>query len=276
MRRIAALFLALTCLVMAPAAAQELPQPLSDTVSDFAGVLTPEDSASLTRTLAAARQETGVQIVAVTMDRIPDGQRIEDYAKTLFNAWGVGDKSRNDGIMILLARGDRAVRVALGAGYDPVWDGAAQRAIDTAMLPAFREGKFAQGLQAGAEAVIDRVARPHSAGQPAPAAPDRPWSDFLIPGGMVAGFAALVLASRRRRRDGRPARCPSCGATDIRREQQTWPVWQWTCPACGWRRDVALRGNPNDPNRRNHRRDDGPGGGFGGGSSSGGGATGRW
>lgn len=288
-RLLAALFICLSCLAPAASAqdqAQDLPRPRSDTLSDLAGLLTPDQTAALTASLQKARDETGVQIVAATLDRLPPGARIEDYAKALFDAWGIGDPVRNDGIMLLAVRGDRTVRVALGAGYDPVWDGAAQRVIDTAMLPAFAKGDFAQGMQEGVAALVDRVARPHAAGQPAPTAPQPPVANWLIPAAMVAGFAALVLAARRRRRTQGATKaattaaartCPSCGHLGLR--PGAGPMAALTCPACGWvdpsdnrsRRDPMDRRGPAAPGGRG-----GDGEGFGGGRSDGGGASGRW
>lgn len=163
---------ALLILLPFAAVAQDYPAPLSDKVNDWAGVLSPEAVTRLETTLQAARDETGVHVVLVTMARLADhggaGMRIDSYAKGLFNQWGVGDKARNDGVLILVATEDREIRVALGAGYDPVWDNAAQAAIDKGFLPDFRAGRIEAGIEAGVEQVIASIARPFAAGQPAP------------------------------------------------------------------------------------------------------------
>lgn len=265
------------------AAAQDYPSPGSDTVNDWAEVLPPEAEARIAATLRAARQETGVQVVLVTMARIADhggaGQRLESYAKGLFNAWGVGDGQRNDGILVLVATEDRAMRIALGAGYDPVWDNAAQAAIDRGFLPDFRTGRMAAGIETGMGEVIARIARPFAAGQPAPA-PQEEWPEWLMfP--VVAG-AALLIGLRRRLGDltWRLRRCPVCGHRGLHRsrsvlveasESQTGRGEIVTrCPACNdsRREDWVL------PVRS--RDNDSSSGGFGGGRSSGGGASGRW
>lgn len=175
------------------AAAQDYPPPGSDTVNDWAEVLPPEAEARIAASLRAARQETGVQVVLVTMARIADhggaGQRLESYAKGLFNAWGVGDGQRNDGILVLVATEDRAMRIALGAGYDPVWDNAAQAAIDRGFLPGFRAGRMGAGIETGMDEVIARIARPFAAGQPAPA-PQEDGTDLAaVPAGGRGGAA---------------------------------------------------------------------------------------
>jgi uncharacterized protein len=137
MLRLLALLIWLPCAAMA----QTFPEPLSDTVNDYAGLLSSDEVASLSNTLVAARQETGVHIVLVTIEDqagYGDTGRFADFATAWFNAWGIGDKTRNDGILILVSRDDREMRIALGSGYDVIWDGRAQRVIDTAMLPAFK------------------------------------------------------------------------------------------------------------------------------------------
>lgn len=269
------------------ALAQDYPAPLSDKVNDWAGVLSPEAVARLEARLQSVRDETGVHVVLVTMKRLADhggaGMRIDSYAKGLFNAWGIGSKTRNDGVLILVATDDREIRVALGAGYDAVWDNAAQAAIDKGFLPEFRAGRIEAGIEAGVEQVITRIARPFAAGQPAEVVPDE---GLPLPLMALGVGAVLLLALRQRIADGlqRFARCPSCGHRGLERTTGETMIagtstpgegWRRTrCPACGHERRETL------PIRSGGigRGDRGGGGssGFGGGRSSGGGASGRW
>ncbi len=134
----------LALLVWFPLAAfaQSYPEPLSDTVNDYADLLPPEAEARVVATLQAAREETGVHIVLATIISQGDyggDARFADFATGWLNAWGIGDASWNDGVLILVARDDREMRIVLGGGFDVIWDGRAQRVIDTAMLPAFRD-----------------------------------------------------------------------------------------------------------------------------------------
>ncbi|MES2540718.1 MAG: TPM domain-containing protein, partial [Pseudomonadota bacterium] len=94
------------------------------------------------------------------------GMRMEDYGKELFNAWGVGEADRNDGIMLLLDTEAREARIALGAGYDPVYDGRAARVLSTAVLPPLRSGNFAEGIEAGVASARERLITPFLAGTP--------------------------------------------------------------------------------------------------------------
>lgn len=276
------------------ALAQDLPRPLSDTVSDYDGILPAETAERVAGLLAKARAETGVHVVLVAMDRreahAGQGRSIEDYAKALFNLWGVGDRSRDDGVMILVAAGDREMRVQLGAGYGSEWDGVAQGVIDAAFLPKLRAGDAAGAVEAGTAAVIDQIARPFASGAaaiPPPAAGSGGKSGglggiLLIPVILLAGIA---LAARRMIGDlwVRLRTCPQCGSKgSLRRSRSTvtpataasdgWGKAVTTCDHCSYRTEDSYTISRS----RDRTRRGGGGGGFGGGRSSGGGATGRW
>lgn len=266
--------------------AQAMPQPLSDGISDFADLLTPDQEISLTKSLQDGRDATGVHVTVVTMGRIADyggqGQSIETYAKNLFNLWGVGDAKRNDGILILVAKDDRAVRIALGDGFDAVYDGTAQRVIDSVMLPAFRDGNYGLGIILGAQLTYAQLAKPYAEHNPPPAVKSK-WDSPDIFGAVVVGFAVLMIAL------GRIAgklvahfrRCPSCGqrgmsqndvvetaATRVTAGSGTRTV---RCNHCSYSNSYRYH-----ISRLSSRSSGGGSSGFGGGRSSGGGATGRW
>ena len=280
----------------APALAENLPDPLTDTVSDFADILPPEDESRIAAELAQIRGETGVQIVVVTMDRIDmfggAGMRIEAYAKALFNKWGVGDAALDNGIMFLVVVEERVTRIALGSSYDAVYDGRAVRVIDTAVLPEFRAGRIPQGIEAGVLSARDRLITPFLAGKPVTAAEgfSEPASTMpLWAGGLFAVAAALILAGRSIWRARK--RCPKCGEMTLVRQNEVLTaatrhssgngIRHMNCPSCGFvdrdhYRIPAI--SDRDDDRRSGRGGGGgsSGGGFGGGSSSGGGGTGRW
>lgn len=280
MRFVLAFLLAFTGAAMA----QEMPQPLTDTVSDFADLLPDQAEADLTQMLQAAREETGVHIVVVTMARIADqggsGQSIETYAKNLFNLWGVGDKDRDDGIMVLVARDDGAMRIALGDGFGPVYDGVAQRVIDSRMLPEFREGRFAEGIAAGAEGVIEGLARPYATKNPPAEPPFNIW-DYSDVGlfGLFVGVG-LLFSLRRVMGDvlARFRTCPSCGARGLHRHRDVVIPASQTALGQGVQITRCLHCSHESRSSYSIPRigSSKSGGGFGGGSSSGGGATGRW
>lgn len=278
----------------APVFAQDLPQPLSDTLSDFAEVLDATEEGRITRLLANTRAETGVQVVVVTVPDLGDGTGgIEAYAKALFNAWGIGGADRNDGILLLLDTGAREARIALGAGYDPVYDGRAARVLSTAVLPQLRDGQIAGGIEAGIVSARDRLIAPFLAGQPVTVTDGFPeeggsgWSS-LAGFAAVAGVAGLGFWRNRRTR----LTCPNCGARTLERSREiidrptpTEPgvgMQHLTCSACGFtdRKSYPVSYTSSEA-RRDRESSSGKGGGgssggFGGGRSSGGGASGKW
>lgn len=272
---------------------QGLPAQVSGTVNDFADLLPPAAETRVAAALRAARTETGVQVVLVTLDgraaQGAEGARLQDHAKALFNAWGPGDPTRNDGILILVLRDDRMMRIALGAGYDSVWDNAAQRVINRSFLPAFRENRMAEGIERGVADTIDTIARPFAARQPAPPAPARGWADALPFIGFCLTVLVILALGLRDRLAGAVTRlrpCPACHRRDLHRHREVIAPAsaaaagqgriRTRCDRCGWQRDrtFAL------PRRRARDRDDDrSGGGSGGGTggrSAGGGASGRW
>jgi uncharacterized protein len=276
--------------------AEEIPQPLSDTISDFADILPAAEEERIDALIRQTRAETGVHIVVVTMDRIGNYggsfTRIEDYAKKLFNQWGIGDAKRNDGILILVATEDRAARIALGSAFDAVYDGRAQRVLDTAMLPEFRADRMANGIYEGVVSARDRLAKPFLEGKPITVDEGFPisYTPFLIGFGILAAGATLIFGGRSIWNGY--YRCPQCSQPTLSRRKGVVEhattfssgsgIRHMTCSSCGY----ASSENYFIPQKRDRddRDDSGRGGGgsssggggFGGGSSSGGGATGRW
>ncbi|MGL4238030.1 TPM domain-containing protein [Tabrizicola sp.] len=268
--------------------ADGLPRPQSDAVSDFANLLPAAEEAEVRALVQEIRKETGVQVVVVTMEEIEQyGGRylgFETYATKLFNEWGIGDAERNDGIMILVAPGDRATRIELGSGFSSAYDARAQAVIDKAMLPDFRERLFAQGILDGVKGVRDEVVQPFVDGKVFGIVDF--WRKVLIGLGVIGGGAGLFFA-------GKAAwaaykRCPQCSqlslerwneVTDYATEYSTGSgITHLSCALCGYTEDRHYT-----ISRKSDRSSSGGGGGgssssggFGGGSSSGGGASGRW
>ncbi len=298
----------LICLPLS-ALAQDLPRPLSDTVSDFDNVLSPEAESRLTALLRKTRDDTGIHITVVTMDRREDhggkALGVEAYATALFNDWGVGDKTRNDGVMILVLRLDRAMRIELGSGYGSEWNRVAQGLIDDSFLPRFRNGAYEQGVEEGTARVIDRIARRFTAGQPAydPAQPAQPAAAKPAPdtpsdqdedGGffwiMALGIVAMAALKAKHLIGDvliRNKPCPHCAKKGLHRSREVLShatrhsdghgQMTTACEFCDYRLvtpyTIPARGDDDDRSSGSSGRSSG---GFGGGRSSGGGASGRW
>lgn len=259
-----------------PAGAQDYPEPQNIWVNDYADLLDAGQEADLIRSLQALREETGVEMTLLTIERVSQYAQdtsLETFATGLFNAWGIGDATRNDGILVLVARQDRAMRLELGSGYPRVWDDVAGNVVDDSFLPRFRADDYGGGIIEGSAAIIARIARPFAAGEK----PDEQRGVFWL--AIPAALGALGLIFRRFLADlwARVRRCPQCGhrglktrrkitrrATRNRNGQGRRNVW---CPVCDYR-DQSTYSIKRVISSSSSS--------FGGGSSSGGGASGRW
>lgn len=162
-RRLAVLLPALLCLsctgVAGPATNEADAVPanaaapaMTGRVTDAADILTPTQRAGLDQALAALEQRTGAQMVIVTVATL-GGRDIAAYARDFGNRQGIGRRDRDDGVVILLAREERQVRIAVGHGLEHVLtDALCRQVIDDRMIPAFRRGRFFEGLSNGVDA----------------------------------------------------------------------------------------------------------------------------
>ncbi|HET9554824.1 MAG TPA: TPM domain-containing protein [Anaeromyxobacteraceae bacterium] len=142
--------LALAALVALPAAAGALEVPrLSGPVVDEAGLL---DRAAVRRLEAlshaaqAAEGGAGVQLQYLVV-RSLEGEAIEDYSMKVAEAWKLGTKAKGNGVLVLVAVEDRAVRIEVGEGIEGgLTDVQSSRIIRGTIVPAFREGRYGEGL----------------------------------------------------------------------------------------------------------------------------------
>ena len=156
-RRTPALALSLALLVACgQALAQSAPAfpSLTARVVDAAGLLKPEERAALEERLKAHEERTTDQVVVASV-RSLQGFTVEDYANRLFRHWQLGQKAKNNGVLLLVAPSERKVRIEVGYGLEgALTDALSKVIIATAMAPRFREGDFAGGIRAGIDAVL--------------------------------------------------------------------------------------------------------------------------
>lgn len=151
--------------------------PLAGHLVDEAGMLTPDEAATLERTLASYEAATGGQIVVLIVKSTAP-ETIDQFSIRVADAWQPGRKGADDGVLITVARDNdaalRRMRIEAGGGVQgALTDLQAHRILDEVMAPLFREQQFKQGLAAGIDAIVT-VLHPHivrtRAGEPAPAA----------------------------------------------------------------------------------------------------------
>lgn len=271
-----------TLLLPALGRAEPYPAYQSLAVNDFADLLPAETETRIAARLDDLRARTGIEMTVVTLasrSAFDPAPSLEAFATRLFNGWAIGNATRNDGILILVLAQDREMRIELGAGYNTEYDIPAQDIVNRVMLPEFRAGRMAEGIEAGAEATIRDIAERHAEGMPPTEVlhEGKPW--WITPFVIVA-FGAITwraLKDRIWRMMGRGATCPSCGHRGLSRTRQVDQAASRSeagfgrrlesCPACGWHHEERFT---------LPRRNSSGGGSFGGGRSSGGGASGRW
>ncbi len=174
--------------------AQTFP-PLTGRVVDAAHVLPADVSAQLDQQLAALEKQSQRQLVVAT---IPDlqGYDISDYGYRLGRAWGLGEKKRNDGIVLIVAPKERKVRIEVGYGLEgTVTDGLSELIIQNVILPKFKAGDMPGGIAAGTAALIQQLSLPTDQAQQIAAAakPAPAQSGQIGPALLWLGFIFLLL-----------------------------------------------------------------------------------
>jgi uncharacterized protein len=150
----ASLFFAIHCW-----AQTALPVPaLTARVIDQTQTLAPEQVASLTAQLKAIEDQRGAQIV-VLMIASTQPEDIFSYSNRVANTWKIGRKDVGDGVLIVVAKNDHKLRIEIAKSLEgAIPDLAASDIITTAIAPAFKQGQYGQGLQAGLTQIEARIA----------------------------------------------------------------------------------------------------------------------
>ncbi len=140
--------------------AQQIPEPMSPPrlVNDFTGLLTTQEQNALEVKLRNYHDSTSTQIYVVTINSL-DGQDIAEYSALMGQKWGIGQKGKDNGILLLIKpkneEGKGEVFIATGYGMEGViTDAMSRRIIEQQILPAFREGKYYEGIDQGTNTII--------------------------------------------------------------------------------------------------------------------------
>ena len=143
-------------LLAGPAGAQTTPPRPNPPrlVNDLAGLMQPAEAAALEQKLVAYNDSTSSQIAVVTVPSL-DGDEIANYAQRLYEAWGIGQKGKNNGILVLVAKEERQARIQTGYGLEgAVPDALAKRIISNTLVPAFRQNQYYAGLDRATDQLI--------------------------------------------------------------------------------------------------------------------------
>lgn len=186
-------------LMLATAVHAEIAVPAAGTrVTDLTQTLSVDETETLARELERIDEQTGARVLVLMVPTL-DGEPIEDFAQRVFDTWKPGRKGVDDGVLLVLAKHERKIRIATGRGLEGALpDLAAKRITQTSMAPAFKQDRFADGFMAAARD-IETLVRAEKL--PASVQPDGSNRLVLV----VAGFLALLagawfLSSRYARR----------------------------------------------------------------------------
>jgi uncharacterized protein len=141
------------------ARAQTFPA-LTGRVVDGANIIPADEKVRLEQKLTALEQQSGRQLVVTT---VPDlqGYEISDYGYQLGRSWGIGEKDKNTGAILLIAPKERKVRIEVGYGLEGVLtDGISTLIIQQEIVPRFKAGDMPGGIEAGADAIIRQITLP--------------------------------------------------------------------------------------------------------------------
>jgi uncharacterized protein len=227
--------LLLAALAGAASAALPIPPPPDRRINDYAGALSAAERARLEDTLRARERERSNQIV-VAVFRSLQGESLEDYSIRLAQAWRVGQKGLDNGVIFLVFVEDRKMRLEVGYGLESkLTDALSSQILRQAVAPRFREGKIADGITAGLDAIEQAIGGTYKAapqGQPGRGRGMTTFQMFLL-FIVVGGLLTIVV--------------PTLYSSHVRRQG-------WTGGSRGWGGPIIF-----------------PGGGWGGGGGSGGG-----
>jgi uncharacterized protein len=127
---------------------------LTGRVVDQANVIPPAKRVDLETKLADLEMKSGIQLVVATVSSL-DGEEIEPYANELFRTWKLGQKDKNNGVLLLVAPKERRVRIEVGYGLEGTLTDALSKVIITnAIAPRFKAGDYGDGVTRGVDDII--------------------------------------------------------------------------------------------------------------------------
>ena len=158
--RACAVFILLSPAIFAASNVPHYPMPISKHVSDYVGILQSSDSMAITGKLADFERRTGIECTVVIIDsvsRYAEEMGFETFATNLFNTWGIGNRYKNNGILLLIATQDRAVRIELGSGYEESCSSIATSIIDNTMVPLLKQNNWGSAVIKGCDTIMKQL-----------------------------------------------------------------------------------------------------------------------
>ncbi len=163
-------------------------------IVDQTGTLTPSQIQQLTQQIAASRSEKSYQIGILMIPTLGSGEYLEEYSIKVAREWGIGEKDKSNGVLILVVKDDRKMRIEVGRGLEgDLPDVKASRIVRNIMAPAFRSNDYVGGLSAAIDSIQKTVAGqadPRLAASTSSSSKGS-WSDLIF----FAAFAVIFVFS---------------------------------------------------------------------------------
>lgn len=156
MKRLGGALLILTILFSSIGAAQSIPY-LSARVNDYAGVLSSQAIYELENQLKEHEKKTSNQVAILTVASL-EGQSIEEYSIKVAETWKLGQKDKDNGVLLLISRDDRKLRIEVGDGLEGVLtDAVTSQIMRHEIVPHFKNGDYDSGVRAGVNSILGTI-----------------------------------------------------------------------------------------------------------------------
>src|SRR6516164_8516672 len=176
---------------------------LTGRIVDQANVIPAATRDAIEPKLADLEAKSGIQLVVATVASL-DGEEIEPYANELFRAWKLGEKTKNNGVLLLVAPKERKVRIEVGYGLEgTLTDALSKVIIVNAIAPRFKAGDFGDGVSRGVDDIITVLTTDASEWQQRPSLrldnqPSTDFADWVLIALLIGLLAALAVSPRLR------------------------------------------------------------------------------
>jgi uncharacterized protein len=172
---------------------------LTGRIVDQANVIPAETRGTIEPKLAELEAKSGIQLVVATVTSL-DGQEVEPYANELFRNWKLGEKTKNNGVLLLVAPNEHRIRIEVGYGLEGTLTDALTKVIITnAIAPRFKTGDFAGGIARGVDDIIAVLTTDASEWQKRPSLrldshETRDPVSWLLVAGLIALVTLLIVS----------------------------------------------------------------------------------
>jgi uncharacterized protein len=172
---------------------------LTGRIVDQANIIPADTRSAIEPKLADLEAKSGIQLVVATVTSL-EGQEVEPYANELFRSWKLGEKAKNNGVLLLVAPNERRVRIEVGYGLEGTLTDALSKVIITnAITPRFKAGDFSGGISRGVDDIITVLTTDASEWQKRPSLrlDNQQTTDpatWLLIAALIALFTLLIVS----------------------------------------------------------------------------------